>query len=76
MNLKKRAKTISFGALFNIPSINMDRTLVIRYQFLLFLFLVRRYIRRKVNKKSGSFGFALRLEKGASTDSIILCLLR
>ena len=47
MNLKKRAKTVSFGALFNIPSINMNRTLVVRCQFSLVLLLVRRYIRRK-----------------------------
>ena len=64
MNLKKRAKAVSFGALFNIPSINMDRTLVIRCQFSLVLLLVRRYIRikREENGKngSGSFGFALR----------------
>ena len=31
MNLKKRAKTVSFCALFNIPSINMDRTRVIPF---------------------------------------------
>ena len=51
MNLKKRAKTVSFGALFNIPSINMDRTLVIRCQFSLVLLLVRRYIRKKREEK-------------------------
>ena len=51
MNLKKRTKTVSFGALFNIPSINMERTLVIRCQFLLVLSLVRRYIRRKREEK-------------------------
>ena len=51
MNLKKRAKTASFGALFNIPSINMDRALVVRCQFSLVLLLVRRYIRKKREEK-------------------------
>ena len=51
VNLKKRAKRLLFGAFFNIPSINMDRTLVIRCQFLLVLLLVRRYIRRKREEK-------------------------
>ena len=51
MNLKKRAKTVSFGALFNIPSIDMDRTLVICCQFWLVLLLVKRYIRKKREEK-------------------------
>ena len=51
MNLKKRAKTVSFGSFFNIPLINMDGTLVIRCQFSLVLLLVRKYIRRKREEK-------------------------
>ena len=51
MNLEKRAKTVLIGALFNIPSIKMDRPLVIRYQFSLVLLLVRRYLRRKREEK-------------------------
>lgn len=76
VNLKKRAKVVSFGALFNNPSINM----VIRCQFSLVLLFVRRYLRRKREKKneknrSRSLGSPYVLEKGANTDCIILCLL-
>ena len=49
---KARSKTVSFGTLFNIPSINMDRTLVILCQFSLVLLFVRRYIRRKNELKT------------------------
>ena len=49
----------------------MNKTLVISYQFLLILLLVRRYIRRKLKKKEKNRGGSL--EKGARTVSYFVC---